>query len=204
MGFQYTWYGLVAKLQVRCLVLLSCVGVCISELSSCSTTLAKVGNIKTHASVRRICLFVTKTLTWLIFSAVLMIEHWYLACMILVTSLINCHHAVTLTFDLLQGQISCRAGHHNSLYLLVTITVTLMLKITFWTLMPLGVHQHILFQISSIGYTWSIQCGSTVPLYNYLFDRMKKSLHCVIQWLLSYAAFQKRMWVLHKEIALHI
>ena len=29
---------------------------------------------------------VTKTLTWLISSEVLMIEHWYLACMILVTS----------------------------------------------------------------------------------------------------------------------
>ena len=41
-----------------------------------------------------------------------MIEHWYLVCMILVTSPFNWQHAVTLTltFDLLQGQSFCRAG----------------------------------------------------------------------------------------------
>ena len=57
----------------------------------------------------------------LISSEVLMIEHWYLACMILVTSPFNWHHAVTmtLTFDLLQGQSCCRAGDHNSPNLLV-------------------------------------------------------------------------------------
>ena len=38
-----------------------------------------------------------KTLTWLISSEVLMIEHWYLACMILVTNPFNLHHAVTLS-----------------------------------------------------------------------------------------------------------
>ena len=42
-----------------------------------------------------------------------MIEHWYLACMILVTSPFNWHHAVTLTFDLFQGRSCCRAGDHN-------------------------------------------------------------------------------------------
>ena len=59
---------------------------------------------------------VTKTLTWLISSEVLMIEHWYLACMILVTSPFYWYHAVTLTLtlDLLQGHICCRAGDHNS------------------------------------------------------------------------------------------
>ena len=41
------------------------------------------------------CPSVTKTLTFLICSEVLMIEHWYLACMILVTSPFNWHHAWT-------------------------------------------------------------------------------------------------------------
>ena len=39
--------------------------------------------------------------------------------MILVTSPLNWHHAVTLTFDLLQSQSSCRAGDHNSPNMLV-------------------------------------------------------------------------------------
>ena len=64
---------------------------------------------------------VTKTLTWLISFELLMIEHLYLACMILVTSPFYWYHAVTLTFDLLQGQICCRAGDHNSSNLLVII-----------------------------------------------------------------------------------
>ena len=81
---------------------------------------------KTHSSV---CLSVrpsvTKTLTLLISSEVLMIEHWYLACMILVTSPFNWHHAVTLTltFDLLQGQRCCHARDHNSPNLLVRFHV---------------------------------------------------------------------------------
>ena len=66
-----------------------------------------------------VCPSVTKTLTLLISSEVLMIEHWYLASMILVTSPFNWHHAVTLTFDLLQGQGCCRAGDRNSPNLLV-------------------------------------------------------------------------------------
>ena len=43
--------------------------------------------------------------------------------MILVTSPFHWYHAVTLTltFDLLQGQICCRAGDHNSSNLLVCI-----------------------------------------------------------------------------------
>ena len=41
-----------------------------------------------------------------------MIERWYLACMILVTSPFFWYHVVTLTitFYLLQGQICCQAG----------------------------------------------------------------------------------------------
>ena len=75
-------------------------------------------DIKTHSSIR---LSVTKTLTWFISSEVLMIEHWYLACMILVTSPLHWYYAVTLslTFYLLQGQICCWAGDHNSSNLLV-------------------------------------------------------------------------------------
>ena len=34
--------------------------------------------------------------------------------MVLVTSPFSWHHAVTLTFDLLQGQICCRTGDHSS------------------------------------------------------------------------------------------
>ena len=41
---------------------------------------------------------VTKTWIWLISSEVLIIEHWYFARMILLTSPFNWHHAVTLTF----------------------------------------------------------------------------------------------------------
>ena len=101
----------------------------------CPLPFAKVGDIKTHSSV---CPSVTKTLTWLIFSEVLMIEHkWYLACMILVTSPLYWNYAVTLTFDLLQGQICCQAGHHNSLSLLVLICVTV------WKL-HFNTHVHVL------------------------------------------------------------
>ena len=59
----------------------------------------KAGDIKTHSSIHlSVCLSVTKTLTWLISYEVSVIEHWYLACKILVTSPFNWHHAVTLTY----------------------------------------------------------------------------------------------------------
>ena len=62
-----------------------------------------------------------KTLTLVITFALLQIELWYLACVFLVTRPFRRYHVVTLTvtFDLLQGQICCWAGHHNSLNLLV-------------------------------------------------------------------------------------
>ena len=83
----------------------------INEVDLLSPAFRESEDIKTHSSVP---LFVTKTLTWLISSEVLMIEHLYLACMILVTSPFKWHHVVTLTFDLLQGQSCCWAGDHNS------------------------------------------------------------------------------------------
>ena len=52
-----------------------------------------------------------------------LIERWYLMCMILVASPFNWHHAVTLTFDLSQGQICCRDGDHNSPIFLVTFAL---------------------------------------------------------------------------------
>ena len=71
----------------------------------CPPPFAKAGYIKTHLSIcLSVRLSVTKTLTWLISSEVFMIEHWYLACMILVTSPFYWYHAATLTFDLLQEQ----------------------------------------------------------------------------------------------------
>ena len=49
--------------------------------------------------------------------------------MILVAIPFNWFHAMTLTFDQLQGQICCRAGDHNSSNLLVwkknEVTITL-------------------------------------------------------------------------------
>ena len=56
-------------------------------------------------------LSVTKTLTWLISSVVLMIEHWYLACIILVTfNPFDGHHAVTFTFDLFSDAENSRSA----------------------------------------------------------------------------------------------
>ena len=81
---------------------------------------------------------VTKTLTWLISFEVLMIEHWYLACMILVTSPFYWYHAVTLTFDLLQGQMCCRAGDHNSSNLLVSFTPPLAYPTLHFRQLPLS------------------------------------------------------------------
>ena len=70
-----------------------------------------------------VCPSVTKTLTLAITFALLQIELWYLVCVFLVTRPFRWYHVVTLTvtFDLLQGQICCRAGDHNSLNLLVKI-----------------------------------------------------------------------------------
>ena len=64
-----------------------------------------------------VCPSVTKTLTLAITFALLQIELWYMACVFLVTRPFRWYHVVTLTvtFDLLQGQICCRAGDHNSL-----------------------------------------------------------------------------------------
>ena len=85
--------------------LISCIGD-IAEIQGffiVPHALAKAGDIKTHSSFSQsVCPSVTKTLTWLISSEVFMIEHWYVACMVLVTSLFYWNHAVTLTltFDL--------------------------------------------------------------------------------------------------------
>ena len=80
------------------------------------------GDIKSHSSVcLSVRLSVTKTLTLAITFALLQVELWYLACVFIVTLPFWWYHVLTLTmtFDLLQGQICCRAGDHNSLNLLV-------------------------------------------------------------------------------------
>ena len=74
-----------------------------------------------------LCLSVTKTLTLPIVSEVLMIEHGYLVCMILVTSPYYWYHTVTLTFDLSQGQICCWAGDHSFSNLLVFLAFSVYL-----------------------------------------------------------------------------
>ena len=48
-----------------------------------------------------------------------MIEHWYLACMILVANPFCWYHAVTFTFVLLHCQICCGTGYLNSSNLLI-------------------------------------------------------------------------------------
>ena len=73
-------------------------------------------------------LSVTKTLTLAITFALLQVELWYLACMFFVTRPFRWYHVgtLTVTFDLLQGQICCRAeDHNNSLNLLVSLVFKL-------------------------------------------------------------------------------
>ena len=68
---------------------------------------------------------VTKTLTLAITFALLQVDLWYLACVFFVTRPFRWYHVLTLTvtFDLLQGQICCRAGDHNSPNLLVYVFI---------------------------------------------------------------------------------
>ena len=90
----------------------------------CPPLSRKRGDIKSHLSVcPSVCPSVTKTLTLAITFALLQIELWYLVCVFLVTRPFRWYHIVTLTvtFDILQGQICCRAGNHNSLNLLVKL-----------------------------------------------------------------------------------
>ena len=81
----------------------------------------KQHNCESAGTLNLIRLSVTKTLTSVITFALLQIELWYLACVFFVTRPFWWCHVMTLTvtFDLLQGQICCRAGDHNSLNLLV-------------------------------------------------------------------------------------
>ena len=81
----------------------------------CPPPFAKARDIyKTHSSVCLSLCYKNFNLLHIFWS--IMVEHWYLACMILVTSPFNWHHALALTFDLLQvqGQTCCRAGDHSS------------------------------------------------------------------------------------------
>ena len=70
-------------------------------------------------------LSVTNTLTLAITFALLQIELWYLASVFFVTRPFRWYNVVTvtMTFDLLQGQICCRAGDHNSLNLRVAFDI---------------------------------------------------------------------------------
>ena len=95
-------------------------------MACCPPLSRKRGDIKSHSSVSQsvrlsVSLSVTKTLTLAITFALLQVELWYLPCGFIVTLPFWWYHVVTLTvtFDLLQGQICCRAGDHNSLNLLV-------------------------------------------------------------------------------------
>ena len=94
----------------------------IQNRNFCPPLSRKRGDIKSHSSIRpSVRLSVTKTLTLAITFALLQVELSYLACVFFVTRPFRWYHVVTLTvtFDLLKGQICCRAGDHNSLNLLV-------------------------------------------------------------------------------------
>ena len=110
--------------------------------------LAKAGTLKLiRPSVRP-----TKTLTWFIFSEVLMIGHWYLACLILVTSPFNWHHAVTLT-SFKQGQSCCWSGDHNSPNLLCYYcTLYSVLCITYQRLICHVMTAHLILFVFKIEY----------------------------------------------------
>ena len=105
----------------------------------CPPLSRKHGDIKSHSSVRpsvclsvclsvcpSVCMSVTKSLTLAITFALLQIELWYLACVFFVRRPFWWYHVVTLTvtFDLLQGQICFRAGEHNSLNFLLAYVFT--------------------------------------------------------------------------------
>ena len=81
-----------------------------------------------------------------------MIEHWNVACMILVTSLFSCHHAMTLTFDRFQGQICCCVGDDNSPNLLGYVLLSFWRPILQRIILPLGV---------LLIYTWTFNVRSS-------------------------------------------
>ena len=98
----------------------------------CAPLSRKRGDIKSHSSVclsvrPSVCLSVTKTLTLAVTFALLQVEPWYLTWVFFVTRPFRWYHVVTLTvtFDLLQGQICCRAEDHNSLNLLVLFRIVM-------------------------------------------------------------------------------
>ena len=86
------------------------VEICISlidlYITYCPPPFANAENIKTHLFVCPfVRLSVTKTLTWLISSEVLMIKHWYLSCIIFMISPFYWYHAVTLTLTYFKDKL---------------------------------------------------------------------------------------------------
>ena len=83
----------------------------------CPPLSRKRGDIKSHSSVPlSVCHKKTLAITF----ALLQVQLWYLPCVFVVTRPFRWYHVMTLTvtFNLLQGKICCRAGDHNSLNLL--------------------------------------------------------------------------------------
>ena len=120
-----------------------------SNIRYCPPLSRKRGDIKSHSSVRP---SVTKTLTLAITFVLLQIELWYLACVFFVTRPFRWYHFVTLTvtFDLLQGQICCRAGDHNSLNLLV-LTISLVLTLKYIETILIFVSQNKILSVKTSG-----------------------------------------------------
>ena len=129
----------------------------ILSLIFCPPLSRKCWDIKSHSSVRRRRLSVTKTLTLAITFALFQVELWYLACVFFVTRPFRWYHVVTLTvtFDLLKGQICCRAGDHNSLNLLVAFEVQY-IRYSHQTCISVC-ETHILPTSGSSGVIWGLQ-----------------------------------------------
>ena len=135
------------------------------NVSCCPPLSRKRWDIKSHSSVRHsVPLSVTKTLTLAITFALLQVELWYLACVFFVTRPFWWYQVVTLTvtFDLLQGQICCQAGNHNSLNLLVMMLKFNGIKSThhtehflYWSsLQKMKGNKVISFWINSMVFSW--------------------------------------------------
>ena len=177
-----------------------------TSASYCPPLSRKRGDIKSHSSVclsvpLSVPLSVTKTLTWLISSEVLKVEHWYLACMILVRSPFKWRHVVTLTltFDLLQGQSCCRAGD-SKLQTFHSLVATIHLR------RPMAFLFHSLYKISWLAPLMNVsfwgpptfQYASRTVLWHGTFEVIIKE----VQWPIR-GSYQIIWSPLFTNVALH-
>ena len=102
--------------------LFGCILYC-NVLDFCLPCYLKLGNNKTHSSVWLFACHKNFNLAHIFWK----INDRTLMCTILVTSPFIWQHAMTLTFDLIHGQICCRSGDLNSSNLLVASQLSICL-----------------------------------------------------------------------------